>query len=44
MGSISPYNLDPAQYKFPSPLEGWEDHAPPSEYIVYLDTPSTTTY
>ncbi|CAG8291577.1 unnamed protein product [Penicillium salamii] len=31
MGSISPYNLDPAQYKFPSPLNGWEKHTPLSE-------------
>ncbi|CAG7921088.1 unnamed protein product [Penicillium olsonii] len=31
MDTISPYNLDPAQYKFPSPLKGWENHAPLSE-------------
>ncbi|CEJ60634.1 hypothetical protein PMG11_09202 [Penicillium brasilianum] len=31
MGNISPYNLDPAQYTFPSPLKGWENHAPPSD-------------
>lgn len=44
MGSISPYNLDPAQYKFPSPLEGWEDRVPLLEYTVHPDTPSTITY
>ncbi|CAG8190656.1 unnamed protein product [Penicillium olsonii] len=31
MDTISPYNLDPAQYRFPSPLKGWENHAPLSE-------------
>lgn len=35
MGSISPYNLDPAQYTFPSPLKGWENHAPLSEYGTF---------
>ena len=35
MGSISPYNLDPAQYKFTSPLKGWENHAPLSEYRTF---------
>lgn len=43
MGSISPYNLDPAQYKFPS-LEGWVDRVPLLEYTVHPDTPSTITY
>ena len=32
MCSASPYNLDLAQYKFDSPLKGWEHHAPLPEY------------